>query len=492
METKLADWVMSCNKDGLTVKDRYIVNQAVLISEQLKEESVEYEDFKASKGWLSAFKNRHTLVSRRQTSTRVVPNDAREKSFEFIREVQKLIKEKGILPKNILNADQVPRYYEKEASSTITPRGTKNVFLRKASSNHKRLTATFLINADGKLLHTHVLLTKLQKVPADIKMTPSLRVQVNSTGMWSGAILDDYMKNVILKRPETQLLKQPVLLVIDSFSPHVALANSKKYEKNNIFIVIVPPSMTNLLQPLDVVVNKSFQSAYNNKYDDYIRIANSSQQNRTKANNIKTPTHKMSIDWIVDWATHVDENMIKKSFDVCGIVSEDSFDIEKLHGPLKLLICDDFDEFMWNTENGSLLTPDNQLEINEENFFHADNEETSFYEAIHSLKDNTEDEKSDFLEWMTDYAAIIKQFIIEKWNINLDEDDSRALDAGNMLGTKLDIHAVASIENVEIEIDEVDEESRIIETCILNKSDEYRKKLYFICSNGYYLLKIKE
>jgi hypothetical protein len=57
-------------------------------------------------------------------------------------------------------------------------------------------------------------------------------------------ILEKYFKDILLKRPETSLLKEPVLLIMDSYEPHITLAQSKKYEKRYIFIELVPSNMT--------------------------------------------------------------------------------------------------------------------------------------------------------------------------------------------------------------------------------------------------------
>jgi hypothetical protein len=90
------------------------------------------------------------------------------------------------------------------------------------------------------------------------KVNKGAVVAVNNTGMWSMEILEKYVDDILLKRPETILLKEPVLLIMDSYGPYIT-AQSKKYEKRIIFIELVPPNMTGVLQLLDVAVYKSFQ-----------------------------------------------------------------------------------------------------------------------------------------------------------------------------------------------------------------------------------------
>jgi len=67
------------------------------------------------------------LVSRVHTSCRRIPENAKELANLFISNIRCLIKTHGIKAKNIINFDQVPRYYEQENNRTLILRGSKNV-----------------------------------------------------------------------------------------------------------------------------------------------------------------------------------------------------------------------------------------------------------------------------------------------------------------------------------------------------------------------------
>lgn len=67
--------------------------------------------------------------------------------------------------KNILNFDQVPRYFDRSTSRTITGRGSKSAKLRKFASSHKRFTFTPIISLAGKVFAIHLLFSKLLRIP---------------------------------------------------------------------------------------------------------------------------------------------------------------------------------------------------------------------------------------------------------------------------------------------------------------------------------------
>lgn len=99
------------------------------------------------------------------------------------------------------------------------------------------------------------LFSELKNKPA---VPDGVIVDVNPTGMWSDAILMNNASKVVRRRKETQLYREPVLYLIDSYACHVKPMESRRLERYNIFVIIIPPSLNNILQPLDVAVNHSF------------------------------------------------------------------------------------------------------------------------------------------------------------------------------------------------------------------------------------------
>ncbi|GMF66706.1 unnamed protein product [Phytophthora fragariaefolia] len=241
--------------------------------------------------------------------------------------------------------DQVPRYFEMERNSTITTRGSREVLLRIGSSSHKRFTVTFAITGDGKVLKPHLLFSKLKNKPM---CPPGVMVDVNRTGMWNDDLLLAHAESIICGRKETRLYREPVLYLIDSYGCHVKLADSKLLERYNIYVMLVPPNLTNLLQPLDVAVNGSYQEYYRSKYDEYIGMALRDNLLQTKAGNPKVPRYDAVAQWTLDWVASKSAAGYKIAFNLCGVVAQEDFNMNNLHLPLKATLAPDSDMYAWH------------------------------------------------------------------------------------------------------------------------------------------------
>uniref|UniRef100_H3H5A0 DDE-1 domain-containing protein n=1 Tax=Phytophthora ramorum TaxID=164328 RepID=H3H5A0_PHYRM len=256
--------------------------------------------------------------------------------------------------------DQVPRYFETEPKSTITTRGAREVLLRKGGSSHKLFTATFTITAEGEFLTPHLLFSKLKNKP---KCPAGVLVDVNKTGMWNDDLLLAHAQTVVCGRKETQLYQEPVLYLIDSYGCHVRLADSKRLERYNVFVLLVPPNLTNMLQPLDVAANRSYQEFYRSKFDEYISLALQDKSLQTKAGNPKVPRYDTVAQWTLDWVSSKSAADVKKVFSLCGLVAKENFQVDQLHAPLKDILSTDFDVRKWHASYKHLVTEEAEREL---------------------------------------------------------------------------------------------------------------------------------
>jgi hypothetical protein len=110
----------------------------------------------------------------------------------------------------------------------------------------------------------------------------------------------------------------------------------------------VPPNLTNILQPLDVAVNRSFQAYYQTLYDSYIGRAIDDPTLQTKAGNPKVPGYLMVSNWIIEWIATKNSDQIINSFKVSGLLPKENFALEHPHPPLKALFLPTLDIIIWN------------------------------------------------------------------------------------------------------------------------------------------------
>lgn len=452
------------------MKDKYLMAKGKQLANELG-----VNGFGGSSGWLTNFKRRHDLVSRRKTSIRKLPENAHLIATNFISEVREFIATKNIKLSNILNMDQVPRYYEGTSVSTIIEKGARKVLLRRGGSSHKRFTATFTISGDGKMLKPHVLLSKITRTPPN--MNPNVMLSLNRTGMWSSEILESYFKEIILKRPVTSMLHEPVLVLIDSYGPHIQLANSKKYEKHNVFIKLIPPNLTPILQPLDVAVNKSFQTHYNDLYNEYIGTAITTQAMQTKSGNVKTPSHGTISNWVWNWAKDFPTESIKNAFTCCGI-GIGPLNTDTLHQPLGELYQEGFDAQLWEETNQNMATPDD-VEPNVVDMYVPEDQLRSFYKCIHhKLRVPIE-----FDAWVKNYIKSLISIIESKYD-EFDESDLQEIHKGEL--NDMEIVACAGKENLKIVVHVLDIMSNETEQIVYGHDNMttvhlYKFDNYFSC-----------
>ncbi|KAG2787751.1 hypothetical protein PC116_g9542 [Phytophthora cactorum] len=190
-------------------------------------------------------------------------------------------------------------------------------------------------------------------------------------------------------RKETQLYREPVLYLINSYGCHVKLMESRRLDRYNIFVVIIPPNLTNILQPLDVAVNRSFQAYYRNKYDEYIGNALQDPALQTRAGNPKVPNYSTVGQWTLDWMATRTPDSILKAFQLCGLVPRRCLARSSFTPPLREILSPDVDMDRWHAsyQHLSELADDlEQLCPSTPEWYLPDEERSSLFSClIHGL-----------------------------------------------------------------------------------------------------------
>jgi hypothetical protein len=127
----------------------------------------------------------------------------------------------------------------------------------------------------------------------------------------------------------TSLFKKR-LLVWDSYRCHISEKTKKRLKAINAVAAVVPGGCTKYIQPADLSWNKPFKARLREFYDKWME--GDADKSYTAGGNLRAPTKKLLIDWIVTAWNELDISMIVKSFKSCGLTNNlDGTEDEQIH-----------------------------------------------------------------------------------------------------------------------------------------------------------------
>ncbi|ROL53945.1 Pogo transposable element with KRAB domain [Anabarilius grahami] len=136
-------------------------------------------------------------------------------------------------------------------------------------------------------------------------------ITTSVNGWMNDALTADWLKSVVGKFNFT-----PRLLAWDSYRCHISAATKEELKCGyNITTAVIPGGCTKYIQAPDVMWNQPFKASLHNAYDQW--MAGDADKEYTAGGNLKAPTRRLLVDWVV--AAWDDVDMIKKSFKVCGL-----------------------------------------------------------------------------------------------------------------------------------------------------------------------------
>lgn len=216
-------------------------------------------------------------------------------------------------------------------------------------------------------------------------------------------------------------------------------------------MLIIPPNLTSLLQPLDVAINRSYQAYYRTKFDTYISQALADPLLQTPAGNPKVPRYFSVAQWILDWMASKTAADTQKAFRLCGLVAKESFAPDELHPPLKALLEPDLDVTSWLAAYRHLLAEADdreQLTIAPPAWYLPDDERSSLFHCLlHGLGTP-----------MVDYVDILTKYMQSLSDLDglIDSDYLEAIRQGERAPEELEIYAASKLHCWNIEVKTVD------------------------------------
>ena len=106
----------------------------------------------------------------------------------------------------------------------------------------------------------------------------------------------------------------------DSFKCHISDEIKEAVRQKKTVMGVIPGGCTKYLQPLDVSINKPFKAAFRELYDEKFRKG---EFEYTKGGMQKPLNHVLQVQWVVEAWKKIDKEIVRKSFDTCGITTSD-------------------------------------------------------------------------------------------------------------------------------------------------------------------------
>ena len=113
----------------------------------------DFEEFKASRGWLTRFMKRNGLSLRRKTSVaQQDPERHVAKLVAYIVQVRRMQKKHNYNPSDIIAMDETPVWCDMISETTIDKTGKKSITLKTTGNEKARVSVCLAAKADGTKL----------------------------------------------------------------------------------------------------------------------------------------------------------------------------------------------------------------------------------------------------------------------------------------------------------------------------------------------------
>ena len=215
--------------------------------------------------------------------------------------------------------DETPIRADMPSKTTVDQRGLKTVPIKSTGHEKHRMTVCLAIKADGFKMKPFVVIPG-KKVKSEIAAIKGAILKCSANAWMNDELTEDWVSHMW-----GSLAFNKRFLVWDSFKCHINEKIKEILKKMNTVKGVIPGGCTKFLQPLDVSINKPFKTIFRELYGEWYLKG---EFEYTKGGAVKPPNYVFKIQWIVDVWTKIGSEIIKKSFETCGITTSD---VNKTH-----------------------------------------------------------------------------------------------------------------------------------------------------------------
>ena len=135
------------------------------VYESLVSQKVANPGMKITTGWVEKFCSRHNVVQRRiTTQCQKAPKDYGDKVIKFVLYLKELRKKHNFEFGDIIGCDETGVWLDAASSTTLAPKGVKDVPVKTTGHNKMRLMILFSAKADRTKLKPFVLMNRKRPI----------------------------------------------------------------------------------------------------------------------------------------------------------------------------------------------------------------------------------------------------------------------------------------------------------------------------------------
>jgi len=163
----------------------------------------------------------------------------------------------------VWNVDETGVATVQKPKKIVAEKGKKQVGRSTSAESETTVTMVFAVNAIGNSLPPMIIFPSVNFKQHFVSKGPSGCIGASHP---SGCITASSFLMFVqhFHKFVNCSTTSPVLLILDNHIPHLSINVIDFCKKNGIVLLSFPPHTTNHLQPLDVSVNGSFKTFYNN------------------------------------------------------------------------------------------------------------------------------------------------------------------------------------------------------------------------------------
>lgn len=282
-------------------RGRKIPISGVLVQEIAKKvaNNLNLPDFKASNGWLEAFRKRHFI------SFRALSGESAELDKEIVENWRLVLNyiTMGYAPCDVWNLDETGLFWRGLPNRSLLLNSEK---AHGGKQSKERVTICFLCSSTGEK-YKPLLIGKSANPRAFCGLQPKDVIWKNNSKAWmNSTIFAAYLADFNSKLVQQ---KRKVLLFLDNAPCH------PKIELSNIKFIFFPANTTSGTQPLDAGIIKNFKLKYRTKLINHMLI-------KTTQEGVEFMLKQINIGHAVKWIEEswkeINESVIKNCFEHVG------------------------------------------------------------------------------------------------------------------------------------------------------------------------------